>query len=227
MSRAAPLWPISAICCPAFTSWPSFTSRARFVAVGRQPLVVVLDDDQFAITDQAGTRIHHHAVGGRAHRLARAAGDVDALPGRVAGGIGIDQRTLGRPAPCERRVRRSRRDRRRRCRRGRRRHGARRRRAARDRRGARIQAQTLPGIDGVRRRDAVPQREVERGDAVDRGDVVDRVAALHDGGGAIARRGHRTGGGELRAARGTTTGHAPRACWRRTRPAATGSRKRQ
>src|SRR5690606_5725710 len=51
------------------------------VAVGRQPLFVVLDDDQLAIAHQARARIDHDAVGGRVHRLAGGAADVDTLAG--------------------------------------------------------------------------------------------------------------------------------------------------
>src|SRR5688572_3928537 len=51
------------------------------VAVGRQPLLVVLDDHQLPVADQSGARVHHHAIGRGPHRLAALAGDVDALPG--------------------------------------------------------------------------------------------------------------------------------------------------
>src|SRR5690606_29581709 len=58
---------------------------AAVVAVGRQPLLIVLDDDQFAVADQSGTRVHHRPVARRAYRGAAATGDVDALLGRLAG----------------------------------------------------------------------------------------------------------------------------------------------
>ncbi|KAG0767193.1 hypothetical protein G6F22_017688 [Rhizopus arrhizus] len=69
------------------------------VAIGRQPLVAVLDDDQLAVADQAGAGIHHHAIGRGLHRLAAGAGDVDALLGRVAGHVTANDRAIGRPAP--------------------------------------------------------------------------------------------------------------------------------
>ena len=50
-------------------------SRA-VVSVCRQPSIVVLDDDQLAISDKARTRVHDHASGGRTHGLARLPGDV-------------------------------------------------------------------------------------------------------------------------------------------------------
>src|SRR5690606_24602985 len=71
------------------------------VAVGRQPVLVVLDDDQLAVADQAGAGIHHHAVGRGDHRLAAAAADVDALAGVVAGDEGPKQHALRGPAPGE------------------------------------------------------------------------------------------------------------------------------
>src|SRR3546814_3137755 len=70
------------------------------VAVGREPFVIVLDDHQFAVADQARTRIHHHPARGRAHRLAAGPGDVDALPGRVARAVGADELPLGGPTPA-------------------------------------------------------------------------------------------------------------------------------
>src|SRR5690606_6421203 len=71
------------------------------VAIGRQPLLVVLDDDQFAITDQARAGIHHHAVGGGLHRLPAGAGDVHALPGGHAGRVTADDGAVSRPAPAD------------------------------------------------------------------------------------------------------------------------------
>src|SRR5690606_33748533 len=71
------------------------------VAVGRQPLFVVLDDDQLAIAHQARARIDHDAVGGRVHRLAGGAADVDTLAGGVAFDIGGDHRPLRRPLPAD------------------------------------------------------------------------------------------------------------------------------
>ena len=70
------------------------------MGIGRQPFVAVLDDDEFAVTDQARARIHHHAVGGGHHGLACRAGDVDALPLGVAGRIAADQLALSGPAPA-------------------------------------------------------------------------------------------------------------------------------
>src|SRR5690606_21557735 len=55
-------------------------------------LFVVLDDDQLAIAHQARARIDHDAVGGRVHRLAGGAADVDTLAGGVAFDIGGDHR---------------------------------------------------------------------------------------------------------------------------------------
>ena len=154
------------------------------VPVGRQPLVVVLDDHQFAVTHQTRARVHHHAVGGGAHRLPGLAGDVDALTGGIATRKGGHHGALGWPAPVKVGVGG-------RCRRGwalLRRCGR-----LRDHRGphgrippiARIQAQALARIDGVRRRNVVPQREIERGDAVLGGDPVDRLAALDHRGGTV------------------------------------------
>src|SRR5690606_16121763 len=64
---------------PGLDHRPLVDQPVAVVAVGRQPLLVVLDDDQFAVADQSGPRIHHRAVARRAHRGAAAAGDVDAL----------------------------------------------------------------------------------------------------------------------------------------------------
>src|SRR4249919_2464527 len=67
------------------------------VAVGGQPRVVVLDDDQLAVSDQAGTGIHHDAVCRGADGLSRLAGDVDALAGRLTGHVTRGNRSVGRP----------------------------------------------------------------------------------------------------------------------------------
>src|SRR6185312_8218338 len=48
------------------------------VAVSGKIRVVVLDDDQLAVTDQPVAAVHHGAGGGRAHWVANIAGDVDA-----------------------------------------------------------------------------------------------------------------------------------------------------
>src|SRR5690606_28043022 len=72
---------------------------AAVVAVGGEPLLVVLDDDELAVADQARTRIHHHAVAGGAHRCAGAAGQADALPGRVALDVPADELPVRGPAP--------------------------------------------------------------------------------------------------------------------------------
>src|SRR3546814_9617568 len=69
--------------------------------LSRESFVIVLDDHQLAVADQARTRIHHHPARGRAHRLAAGPGDVDALPGRVARAVGADELPLGGPTPAE------------------------------------------------------------------------------------------------------------------------------
>ena len=153
------------------------------VAIGGQPLVAVLEDHQLAVADQAGTGIHHHPVGGGAHRLPALAGDVDALPGGIAIGEARHHHPIRRPAPADVAGRGN--DHRRRCGRLRnhRRTGLRRRPRGRPRRHpalpARVQAQALPGMDGVGRRDVVPQRQVERGQSVFGGDAVHVLTALH------------------------------------------------
>ena len=163
----------------------AFVDQPRaVVAVGREPLVVVLDDHQFAIADQSRARIHHHAIGGGAHGLAGLAGDVDALPGRVAGGEAAEDIAVGGPAPAQRARGRRRCDGRGGFRRGL--GGGRRRRRPRWlHRATGVQAQALPGVDRVRRRDVVPQRQVERGDAVLGGDPVHGLATLDHRGRAV------------------------------------------
>src|SRR5688500_6046926 len=69
------------------------------VPVGGQETRVVLDDDEFAIADQAVAAVDHAAVGRGAHRIAAATGDVDALAGRVARRERADELAVRRPAP--------------------------------------------------------------------------------------------------------------------------------
>ena len=152
------------------------------VAIRREPLLVVLDDHQLAVTHQARPRIHHHAIGRSAHRLAALACDVDALARGIAAGKGLHDPAIGRPAPADGAGR----GRNHRCRYWLRGPRCRRALLARRRRGianhaalrAWIQAQALAGMDGVRRGDVVPQGQVERGQAVFRGNPVDALAAL-------------------------------------------------
>src|SRR5690554_2547372 len=78
------------------------------VAVGREPLLVVLDDDELAVADQARARVHDHAVAGGAHRLPGGTGDADALLRRVALDVTADQLAVGGPAPGHRALHRRR-----------------------------------------------------------------------------------------------------------------------
>src|SRR5690554_1250314 len=178
------------------------------VAIGRQPLLVVLDDDQLAVADQARTRIHHHAVAGSVHRLPGRTRDADALARGIAVDIAADQLAVGGPAPsdrtaCRRRAGRLRRSLRRldgpatavhyraRASAGAAAGRVGRAGAARAAAGSRrrIQPQRLPRVDRVRRLDAVPHRQVECADAVVHGKTVDGVAPAH--GDRLARFGRR------------------------------------
>ena len=87
---------------PAFTQLAFVHQALAVVAVGRQPLVAVLDDHQFAVADQAGAGIHDHAVGGRAHGLP--ALPAMSMPCRVGspGTKRADHAAVRRPAPGER-----------------------------------------------------------------------------------------------------------------------------
>ena len=166
------------------------------VAVGRQPLLVVLDDHQLPVADQSGARVHHHAIGRGPHGLAALAGDVDALPGGIPTGVAVEDLAIGRPAPGDAAAHRGWRRRLRRslggadgpargAAAGAGRGGARALRPA-----ARIQPQALAGIDRVGRGNAVPQRQVHRADAVIHREAIQVVAALdHDAGAGPGRRG--------------------------------------
>ncbi len=70
------------------------------MAVRRQPFVRMFDDDQLAVADQTGTRIHNHAIGRGQHRISSIAGDIKPLPGGVAGHETTDDIARGRPTPA-------------------------------------------------------------------------------------------------------------------------------
>jgi len=93
--------PALAIAVLALTMTPSrIESQApAIVRVRRQPFVGMLDDHQLAVTDEAGARIHDHAIGSSDHRLARAAADVDALLRLITGDIATHDVAVGGPAP--------------------------------------------------------------------------------------------------------------------------------
>src|ERR1700722_19742084 len=74
---------------------PFIHQALAVVAIGRQPLVAVLDDDQLAVADQAGAGVHHHTVGGGLDRLAAGTGDVHALLGRIAGNVAAGDPATG------------------------------------------------------------------------------------------------------------------------------------
>ena len=59
----------------------------------------MLDDQQFAVTDQARAGIHYRAIRGRGDVLAIAACDIDALIGFITGNEPADDFAFGRPLP--------------------------------------------------------------------------------------------------------------------------------
>ena len=61
---------------------PFIDQTRAVVAIGRQPLLAVFDDDEFTVADKTGAGIHHYAVGGGAYRRAAFAGDIDTLSDR-------------------------------------------------------------------------------------------------------------------------------------------------
>ena len=71
------------------------------VTVRRQERRVVLDDDELAVADQTVAAVHDRSIGGGTHRRTGGAGDVDALPYRIAGDVGANDLAVRRPAPAD------------------------------------------------------------------------------------------------------------------------------
>src|SRR3569623_2041008 len=73
--------------------------KLAVVAIRAEVVVVVFDDHQIAVAEQAAAGVHHPAGRSRLHRLAEAAADVDAFGPGITVVIAMPQRAGSRPAP--------------------------------------------------------------------------------------------------------------------------------
>ena len=69
------------------------------VCVSAEHSIAVLDNDQFAVPEQAISAVHHLAVRRGNYRLAWPAPDINALSGRIIGLESADHSAISRPHP--------------------------------------------------------------------------------------------------------------------------------
>src|SRR5690606_27796421 len=81
----------------------SFTDQHRLVVrIGAQPALIMLDDQQVAITGQSVATVHHDTVCGGGHRITFAPPKGDAMLPDLVGRIMTEDAAGGRPLPVDR-----------------------------------------------------------------------------------------------------------------------------